>query len=235
MTTDLMHNLQDSMTAQKIARALDLSWNTMGLANRQQLIRTVATVRDYDHREEYKVLSSALYDRYSATPNPGSLEWLGQISNPTSVSAMLQIRNPDGTVTNQVLQARFDLRPGVNQNAVPLNERSIEITVKAQWQSCDEDYWERIIVEHTDPYKRVVMQHEHWVIGNRVSWRDRGMAGYGGREWTVFFYDGITVHTNNLWHQGVIPPMFRDRLPDNCVLVSGHHEALTPELMEHGW
>lgn len=40
--------------------------------------------------------------------------------------------------------------------------------------------------------------------------------GFGGREITIQFFDGRTVVTKNLWHQGTIPDRFRERLPDNA-------------------
>lgn len=43
--------------------------------------------------------------------------------------------------------------------------------------------------------------------------------GFGGRRWHIEFIDGrAPVETDSLWHGGVVPERFRDRLPDNAVL-----------------
>jgi len=43
------------------------------------------------------------------------------------------------------------------------------------------------------------------------------MKGYGGRKFIIEFFDERpTITTHNLWHQGEIPPHFRDRLQDEA-------------------
>lgn len=47
-----------------------------------------------------------------------------------------------------------------------------------------------------------------------------GSQGFGGREFSIRKLDtGEVIQTRNLWHQGIIPPHFRDRLPDNAEFV----------------
>lgn len=47
----------------------------------------------------------------------------------------------------------------------------------------------------------------------------KGLLGFGGRKFTVKFKDGRTVVTNNMWHQGEVPALFRKHLPDNAEFV----------------
>jgi len=43
------------------------------------------------------------------------------------------------------------------------------------------------------------------------------MRGFGGRKFIIEFFDERpTIITHNLWHQGEIPPHFRDRLQDEA-------------------
>lgn len=58
--------------------------------------------------------------------------------------------------------------------------------------------------------------------------RDRGFKGFGGRPWVVTWPDGRVVRTRNLWCGGVVPSLWRGRLPDTAVLgdlVSGSSTA----------
>lgn len=43
--------------------------------------------------------------------------------------------------------------------------------------------------------------------------------GFGGRRFKIEFADGEVVETNNLWHQGSIPELFKERMPDNARFV----------------
>lgn len=43
----------------------------------------------------------------------------------------------------------------------------------------------------------------------------RGFKGHGGASFIFEHIDGRIIYCNNVWHQGVIPPRFKDRLPDN--------------------
>ena len=49
--------------------------------------------------------------------------------------------------------------------------------------------------------------------------------GYGGAKWRIEFKDGRVVETDNLWSNGTIPPAYRERMPDNAVLVNLPYNA----------
>lgn len=40
--------------------------------------------------------------------------------------------------------------------------------------------------------------------------------GFGGSKFVIEFFDGRVIETDNLWHQGTIPPVWRAKLPDNA-------------------
>lgn len=54
----------------------------------------------------------------------------------------------------------------------------------------------------------------HYRIGESSA-REKGM---GGAQLIIKFYDGRTIITDNLWHQGKIPAPFKTSLPDNAFI-----------------
>lgn len=64
---------------------------------------------------------------------------------------------------------------------------------------------------------RVVANGEHYTLGDDRPGDE--FKGFGGRRFDIEFFDGRTVTTHDLWHQGVIPPKWRERYPDNARFV----------------
>lgn len=58
----------------------------------------------------------------------------------------------------------------------------------------------------------------HYHIGDEKS--SSSFRGFGGRLFSIRFFDGREVTTTNLWCQSDIPTHFRDRLPDNAEFVT---------------
>lgn len=52
--------------------------------------------------------------------------------------------------------------------------------------------------------------------GGRKSKDYRGFLGFGGREFSIEMLDGRKVETNNLWHGGAVPEVWRSVFPDNA-------------------
>jgi len=75
------------------------------------------------------------------------------------------------------------------------------------------DFWDQYAKRVDDP-RCVRVNGTHYVIA--ADEPDGMFRGFGGQGFTVQFFDGRTVATSNLWHQGTIPELFRDRLPDNA-------------------
>lgn len=85
-----------------------------------------------------------------------------------------------------------------------------------------DEYWIGCLFhDRADPTIVAVIDGEHYVIApedeNRSFWSARG---FGGRKFVIRFFDGREVTTTNLWHQGTIPPKFRDQMPDNAEFVT---------------
>lgn len=69
--------------------------------------------------------------------------------------------------------------------------------------------------------RRVVVDHAHYMLGDEPGdYTMSSVLGFGGREFTIAFFDGRTVTTRNLWYQGKIPPKWRETFPNNAVFVT---------------
>lgn len=79
----------------------------------------------------------------------------------------------------------------------------------------------------------------HYVIRPMDHTTPPQYLGFGGRHFTFRFTDGQEISSNNVMCQGEIPTHWRDRLPDNAVIVPaeprpttipfGPTEGLAPE------
>ncbi len=88
----------------------------------------------------------------------------------------------------------------------------------------DCSFWlKKITMPEEDENRRVIVNGQHYRIGNN----DSGIyRGFGGRRYTIHFNDGRTVETCNLWCQGEIPEQFRAWLPDNARFIPGKKEKM---------
>ncbi|MFI0929674.1 hypothetical protein ACH4TP_37985 [Streptomyces sp. NPDC021012] len=60
---------------------------------------------------------------------------------------------------------------------------------------------------------------KHYMVGPMNHTRPAHWLGYGGTVFTFRFHDGREITSNDVWAQGDIPQRWRDRLPDNAVIV----------------
>lgn len=111
----------------------------------------------------------------------------------------------------------------------PLNRRVVTIKVEVYWSDNDEFNQSRYDRLTKEPDKILIVNHQFYALGPG----DRG--GFGGRlikfqrikGWNTgpSYPDGPepilgeVETTNDLWYSGVIPPAWRDRLPDNAIFV----------------
>jgi hypothetical protein len=80
--------------------------------------------------------------------------------------------------------------------------------------SCN--YWLKLVDVKDDP-RTVRIDGGHYIILPDGDGPVGGLfQGFGGRRFTIEFFDGRQAVTNNLWNQGDIPEHFRVRLPDNA-------------------
>jgi hypothetical protein len=136
------------------------------------------------------------------------------------------VHNDDGTITVYDLEA-------TRNSEYPADKPwgKVAITVRT-YRDDNDDFWQKRFAEYDD--LSVVVNHEHYrIVPDKPGGPDH-CRGFGGREFTIAFADGRTVTTRNLWHQGVIPPSWRDRLPDNAVFVWPEQKPLDFSALQDG-
>lgn len=79
-------------------------------------------------------------------------------------------------------------------------------------------FWQTWVADRDRPYAVRVGGH-HYSIHAAPPGTPKAHKGMSGDLRTVRFFDGRTVETDNVWHQGEIPVRFRAQLPDNAEFV----------------
>jgi hypothetical protein len=70
--------------------------------------------------------------------------------------------------------------------------------------------------------RSAVIDGVHYVVCEEPSAerrRNPTLLGFGGVKTVIRFKDGREVTSHNLWCQGRIPPLWRDKFPDNAEFV----------------
>jgi len=78
--------------------------------------------------------------------------------------------------------------------------------------SCE--FWQGYVQKKDNPLIARI-DGKHYCI-KRDETSPAHLRGFSGRKFIIEFFDGRTVTTTNLWHQGTIPERFREELPDNA-------------------
>lgn len=66
----------------------------------------------------------------------------------------------------------------------------------------------------------------HYVVGHEeLGHNEPQFRGFGGRKMVFELFDGTLIESTNIWCQGDIPTVYRDRLPDNARFVP---QKITP-------
>lgn len=146
-----------------------------------------------------------------------------------------KFQNSDGTNDFYIIKAYYTFH---DENKIETQTRLY--LDSADWFWAEKIEWEKQgFVPNRDKHFKdfgdrnkfppVRVNNSHYVIGDPAWSTDkRSFLGYGGHVWYIQFLDnnqfrsGHIIKTNNLWHQGTIPPKFREQLPDNA-------RFLTPE------
>ena len=81
------------------------------------------------------------------------------------------------------------------------------------------DFWNDKVQGKND-INVVRIKGEQYYIGKENNDGNK-FKGFGGHKSVIKFFDGREVVTTNLWHNGVIPEDFRERLPDNAEFSRG--------------
>lgn len=65
-----------------------------------------------------------------------------------------------------------------------------------------------------------IINGHHYLIEPDEPGVTSGFLGFAGAEVKIEFIDGTRVVTRNLWHQGQIPPPWRQSMPDNAKFIT---------------
>jgi hypothetical protein len=94
-----------------------------------------------------------------------------------------------------------------------MNPTMTEMVVNKLCFTCN--FWNEKLQIAGEPHVARI-DGKHYVVGP-VS--DSQWKGSGGHKFTIKFHDGRVVITTNLWSQGEIPEIFKERLKDNAVFL----------------
>lgn len=142
----------------------------------------------------------------SAGNHGSSLHYGMPTADGRGVVVLLKIFEADGSVTMHVIE----VHEGVAR-------REPSVKAEAFTSSMDEHWAPRAAeLDGGDP-RIVIVGHHFYSVGDPAM---RGARGFGGRKFVIrMLATGQIRETTNLWSGGVIPPAWRERMPDNAEFV----------------
>jgi hypothetical protein len=162
--------------------------------------------------------------------NRGSSQGPGLVGH-KSLTAHLTVWTSDGRSKMHIIEARFD---ATDRRSLPSHLRRITTKVEVFWSDNDKFQQERLDAVTANPTKHLIVNHQFYTIGEEKRDLQGNLlpgGGFGGRmvrfkrvKWVggepgepgAYRVEGEVEETRNLWFGGVIPPAWRDSLPDNA-------------------
>lgn len=74
---------------------------------------------------------------------------------------------------------------------------------------------------HANNPNGIRVNGKHYTIGAEHPKTERHLRGFCGDKFHFRKHDGAEIVSTNVWFQGDIPERFRERMPDNAVIVEG--------------
>lgn len=173
----------------------------------QSEIRNVVPAAERDR------LWKAILDTIGGLPYGNSSRSTGYFSASgpfLSCRCVYSVQVEDGSWTVYDLESR--------RNASwPVESPQGSVTVQTRTYRDDrDDFWQPLVDVVADG-RSVIVNGEHYRIADEPhTGAPDNCRGFGGRQFTIAFFDGRTVTTRNLWQQGIVPPAWRESLPDNA-------------------
>jgi len=138
------------------------------------------------------------------------IDWDGR-----GTSAILGIVQNDGTDLVYHVEGRLTSR-----------RDDISVSHDGPWLDSHDSFWAGQVARREGA---VVIGHDHYRIKPDLPERDRGIAGYGGSLHRIrMLATGEVIETRNLWHQGTVPPKWREQMPDDAEFVTAEEAARNP-------
>lgn len=98
-----------------------------------------------------------------------------------------------------------------------VEERKERMLQKHYCFNCD--FWDE--ANKSKGNKRIIINGQKNSDGGWVGKNYEGFKGHGGHVFYIEWLEsGEVFKTNNLWHQGEIPPEFKDKMPDNAKFIT---------------
>jgi hypothetical protein len=161
---------------------------------------------------QYGPLQDAVWAkcRELAPPNVGSCITSGMYhADGRGCSAIVQRFNRDGTGTVWQVTA---------YDRTTWRADGISVTVHGPWQDNDDAEWERRLAG--DRSRVLIVRHCWFTIGRGGKSRD--CSGFGGAKFRFRMLDGgKEIESRDMWFGGVIPPAWRERIPDTAEMLEG--------------
>ena len=127
------------------------------------------------------------------------------------MSAIQKVGHDDGSRSVYRVQARENPRGGIS------------VSHDGPWLDSHDQFWTEQLADRTGA---VIIGNTHYRIMPDLPTSSRDHAGMAGRLYRIrMLATGEVIETRNLWHQGVIPPSWRDRLPDDAEFVTASDSA----------
>jgi hypothetical protein len=123
------------------------------------------------------------------------------------MAAICKVSHDDGTDSVYHVEAH-----------VVTYQPAIKVSVDGPWTDSKDAFWSEQLADRTGA---VVIGHTHYRILPDVPASGRDHAGHGGRLFRIrHLGSGEVTETRNLWYQGVIPPKWREQMPDDAEFVT---------------
>lgn len=83
-------------------------------------------------------------------------------------------------------------------------------------------HWQGVMESNKGQYSIRTANGRHYSCSRKHPMtEDRRNAGFGGNEFLIEFTDsGLHLRTNNMWHQGQMPPFWRKKYPPNAIFLN---------------
>jgi hypothetical protein len=141
-------------------------------------------------------------------PDRGNRRSAGLVdSDGRGISAVLGIGQDDGT----------DLVYHVRARTVP-PRGDVSVSYDGPWLDSHDHFWAEQLADRTNA---VVIGGEHYRVNPDLSPSRRDGAGFGGALHCIRnLATGMVTETRNLWYQGIVPPKWREQMPDDAEFVT---------------
>lgn len=89
-------------------------------------------------------------------------------------------------------------------------------------------FWTEILEDKDNP-RRIFVEGHAYFLGKEKRDSYREFRGYGGSRFFIGYMNGGKTESTNLWHNGDIPELFKNDLPNTAIFLSPEAFQIWPE------